>query len=73
MTKLQVVYSVFIYFGLVFTCTVLLNVVSGTTPQNPTLPDWGVVVFWIYTLTLWYFPYRYFKRQNSEVSKPEKF
>jgi hypothetical protein len=73
MKKSQIIYSVLIYLGLVFTCTILLNVVSGVTPQNPTLPSWGVLVFWLYTLTLWYFPYRYFKHKNSQVSKPTTF
>ena len=51
----------------------LLNVISGVTPQNPILPSWGVWVFWIYTLTLWYVPYRYYTDKNKEVSKPTTF
>lgn len=73
MKKLQVVYSVLIYLGLEFTFTVLLNVISGVTPQNPILPSWGVWVFWIYTLTLWYVPYRYYTDKNKEISKPTTF
>ena len=73
MTKLQVFYSVLIYLGLELTFTVLLNVISGVTPQNTELPTWGVWVFWIYTLTLWYVPYRYFKDRNKEISKPTTF
>ena len=73
MKKSQIVYSVLIYLGLEFTFTVLLNVISGVTPQRPILPSWGVVVFWIYTLTLWYVPYRYFTDVNKQTPKPTKF
>jgi len=71
MKKIQILYSVLIYFFLVFTFTMLLNVISGVNPQNPILPNWGVVVFWIYTLTLWYVPYKYFTNKNKKLSEPQ--
>jgi hypothetical protein len=70
---LQIVYSVLIYLGLELTFTIFLNVISGVTPQEPTLPTWGVVVFWIYTLTLWIVPYKYFTNKNKKLSKPQVF
>lgn len=70
---LQIVYSVLIYLGLELTFTIFLNVISGVTPQEPTLPTWGVVVFWIYTLTLWIVPYKYFTDKNKKLSKPQVF
>ena len=65
MKKVQIFYSVLIYLFLVLTFTILLNVISGVTPQNPMLPTWGVIVFWVYTLTLWYVPYKYFTDKNK--------
>jgi|688.fasta_scaffold115272_8 hypothetical protein len=70
---LQIVYSVLIYLGLELTFTIFLNVISGVTPQEPNLPSWGVVVFWIYTLTLWIVPYKYFTDKNKKLSKPQVF
>jgi hypothetical protein len=70
---LQVIYSVVFYFLSVLILTMILNVISGVTPENPTLPSWGVGVFWVYTLTLWYVPYRYFKSKNDKLNKPQTF
>lgn len=80
MKKVQIFYSVLIYLFLVLTFTIFLNVISGVTPQNPLLPTWGVIVFWVYTLTLWYVPYKYFTDKNKETNsfgikkgKPQTF
>jgi len=70
---LQIVYSIMIYLVLEFIFTILLNTISGVTPQEPTLPSWGVLVFWIYTLTLWIVPYKYFTNKNKKLSKPQVF
>jgi hypothetical protein len=66
MKKVQIFYSVLIYLFLVLTFTIFLNVISGVTPQNPLLPTWGVIVFWVYSLTLWYVPYKYFTDKNKK-------
>jgi hypothetical protein len=70
---LQIVYSIMIYLVLEFIFTILLNTISGVTPQQPILPTWGVVVFWVYTLTLWIIPYKYFTNKNRKLSKPQVF
>jgi hypothetical protein len=66
----QIVISILIYVVLEFFFVILLNFISGGQAEGGNLPGWGVVVFWIFTLTLWYAPYKYFTNQNKKVSKP---